>query len=266
METYQLLLVALCLGGSLNAESIFTKDFEDGVNPGMIDGTSTYAEITRYLEAEGSGHHARFDFTVPSEPVEGASWSGGLSTRIGNFVSLPPVWRLSFRVATSAPTPEPLRIKFSFYTKPKLGRRDPAAEGITATLWITPSGTGWQDVVLNSDEAVFSMGTFVSARTSEEPDTFLAITAHSRGPSGESLSLSTSGDHFLLLDDIDFRIPVSPFVAIQARPDGKLSLFYTGTLHSGENLVDWETLLVQPDSHTIIDPTHPRRFYMATTN
>ena len=260
---YKIILL-LFLSASAEGAPIWVRNFEDGVIPGSVDGTSIYADITWYLESEGSGHHVRYDFTVPADPVQGASWYGGISTNIGNFSSLPPVWQLSFRVATSATLPEPIRVRFSHYTKPKLNPEGSVAQGVTLTFWITPAGTGWQQVVVQSRDVTFVQGTFTSARMSTEPDTFLNITAHSRGPAGEALSLSEAGNHYLLLDDLDFRIPVVPFVSIQPRSDGKLSLFYTGTLQQGWSLDDWATLLSQPAPHSIIDPTGSRRFYRAS--
>lgn len=266
MKLHHSLFVAHLLATTLEATPIFTKDFEDGVNAGMIDGTSVYANITRYLEPNENGHHVRFDFTVPADPIDEGTWHGGLSTSIGNFSSLPPVWQLSFRIATSAPVPEPIRIQFSHYTKPRLRRGDPLAEGVTLTFWITPTGTGWQQIAIQSSEVEVVQNTFNSTRMSTEPDTYLAITAHSRGPSGELLSLSGPGNHFLLLDDIDFRIPTIPFVALQPRSDGKLSLFYTGTLQESEGLDGWTTPFPQRAPHSIIVPNGSRRFYRSSAD
>lgn len=257
-------LVLLLFEASAEELPIYFRDFEDGVNPGMVDGTSIYAEITRYLESGASGHHVRFDFTVPEDSVEGASWGGGISTIIGNFSSLPPVWQLSFRVATSASVPEPLMVRFSLYTKPKLDRLQPLAEGVTLTFWVAPSGTGWQQVVVRSENVEMVQDKFVSPRISAEPDTALQVYMRSRAPSGEMLSLSKAGEHYLLLDDIDFRIPVAPFVSLQPRSDGKLSLFYTGRLQGGETLDKWTTLSSQPAPHSIIEPTGSKRFYRAS--
>ena len=259
---YKIILLLL-FSASAEGAPIWVRNFEDGVIPGTVDGASKYADMTWYLESEGSGHHVRYDFTVPADPVQGASWYGGLSTNIGNFSSLPPVWQLSFRVATSATVPEPIKVKFSLYTKPRL-TGGPLAQGVTLAFWITPAGTGWQQVVVQSRDVKFVQGTFTSARISTEPDTFLEITVHSRGPAGEALSLSEAGNHYLMLGDLDFRIPVVPFVSIQPRSDGKLSLFYTGTLQQGGSLDDWATLLPQPAPHSLIDPTGSRRFYRAS--
>ena len=260
------MIVLLPAGATADMAPIFARDFENGVNPGIVDGTSDYADVTRHLEAEGDGHHARFDFTVPAEPVEGASWSGGFSANIGNFSSLPPVWRLSFRMASSASVPEPIKVRFVLYTKPQFERGAPPAEGVSLTFWITPAGTGWQQVTVDSRDIDIFRGTFKSSRRSIEPDSFLTITAHSRGPAGEPLSLSGAGDHYLLLDDLDFRVPVVPFVSIQPRSDGKLSLFYTGTLQEGERLDDWTTLSSQPAPHSIIGPAGSSRFYRASAD
>ena len=264
MKPHHALFVAQLFATTLEATPIFTKDFEDGMYPGMIDGTSVYANITGSLEPNGNGHHARYDFTVPAEPNAGVTWHGGLTTDIGNFSSLPPVWQLSFRLATSAPVPEPIRIRFSHYTKPRLRRGDPVAEGVTLTFWITPTGTGWQQIVIQSSDVEVVQNTFTSARMSTEPDTYLEITAHSRGPSGELLSLSGPGNHFLLLDEIDFRIPIIPFVSLQPRSDGKLSLFYTGTLQESGGLDGWTTPFPQRAPHSIIVPTGSRRFYRSS--
>ena len=270
-ETIALPLIFLSFASTALGSDLYSNDYESGPLPGSTQGTGGgdlgYRDVwtlSRSFESGPSGRHVRFDFTVPSLPTDpNTFWYGGLSTTVGDFLTLPLVWELRFKFLSSSSQPEALRVYFSFVEKP--GEvRGPRGEGSRLLCWVTvPPGPGWQQVVVRSSEVKFSRFAFSTSQS--DLTASVAIAMSSNGPDGQPQSLSNVGNHFLLIDDLELSIPVTPFVSLHPRPDGLLSLFYSGTLETSDDLRSWSTPSPQPTRHTIIDPKGgPQVYYRAT--
>jgi hypothetical protein len=270
MKAYITICVLLAVHGVAEASTLYSQDFNASTNPGWHRSTSgdnnfhnTWA-VASSLESSFADQYARFDFSISAEPsLSTVRWWGGFSSFVGDFVSLPPVWELSFRI--SIPSPEPVRIAFLITESPRtFPPTFPSPPQKELYCWITPSGVGWQQVTIRNSDVVLAERTWGTA--TDTVGTTLQISLSSHDLQGQPLSISQIGQHALLLDDIVFRIPTRPFVSLHPRPDGKLSLFYSGTLEISDNLTDWSSPNPQPNPHSVVIPTSTPRFFRAIGN